>query len=103
MSMVSPKTLIVGLLSETALPHEIALLAEMRTLGAKVLAVTPVALTSECADYQVILPEGFTDMERGGLYLPTLQLLAFYRSLHNGLNPDKPKNLQSVVELELSI
>ena len=35
------------------------------------------------------------------LYLPVLQLLAFHRSLAKGLNPDRPKNLTAVVQLDL--
>ena len=101
MSMVNRQTLMVGLLSETALSHEVALLKEMRALGANVLAIAPVDLSAERMDYQVVLPKGLTDMERGVLYLPVLQLLAFYRSLHNGLNPDRPTNLTAVVNLDI--
>jgi glucosamine--fructose-6-phosphate aminotransferase (isomerizing) len=101
MSMVNRQTLVVGLLSETALPHEVAVLKDMRALGGRVLAITPAELPPEAADYQVVLPSGLTDMERGALYLPTLQLLAFYRSLRNGLNPDTPTNLTAVVSLDI--
>ena len=38
---------------------------------------------------------------RGVLYLPIMQLMAFYRSICKGLNPDSPKNLSAVVNLEL--
>ncbi len=38
---------------------------------------------------------------RSVLYLPPLQLMAFYRSLAKGLNPDRPKNLTAVVKLDL--
>jgi glucosamine--fructose-6-phosphate aminotransferase (isomerizing) len=41
MSMVNGSTLIVGLLSQAAYEHELALLREMRGLGARVLAITP--------------------------------------------------------------
>jgi glucosamine--fructose-6-phosphate aminotransferase (isomerizing) len=101
MSMVNRQTLVVGLLSTAALPHEIAVLKDMRALGGRVLAITPAKLPSEAADYQVVLPQGLTDLERGALYLPALQLLAFYRSLHNGLNPDTPTNLTAVVNLDI--
>jgi glucosamine--fructose-6-phosphate aminotransferase (isomerizing) len=33
------------------------------------------------------------------LYLPLLQLTAYYRSMAKGLNPDKPTNLDAVVRL----
>jgi glucosamine--fructose-6-phosphate aminotransferase (isomerizing) len=101
MSMVNRQTLVVGLLSEAALAHEIAVLKDMRALGGRVLAITPVKVPPEAADYQIVLPKGLTDMERGALYLPALQLLAFYRSLRNGLNPDTPTNLTAVVNLNI--
>ena len=37
---------------------------------------------------------------RNVLYLPILQLMAYYRSLAKGLNPDRPNNLEAVVKLE---
>lgn len=101
MSMVNKDTLIVGLLSETAFDHEARLLSDMRKMGAKVFAITPIELSMGHADHQVVLPGGLSDLERGALYLPLLQLLAFYRSVSKGLNPDKPFNLTAVVNLDL--
>lgn len=101
MSMVNDKTLIVGLMSEKAFKHELRLLLEMRNLGARVLAITPIESGEEQVDYQVILPNGLSDLERGALYLPPLQLLAFYRAVGKGLNPDKPQNLVAFVNLDL--
>jgi len=101
MSMVNGNTLIVGLLSETAFEHELRLLVEMRNLGAKVLAIAPLKLSEQQVDYQVVLPGGLTDLERGALYLPLVQLLAFYRAVSKSLNPDQPHNLTAVVNLDL--
>jgi len=101
MSMVNENSLIIGLLSETAFEHEARLLFDMRKLGAQVFAITPVELSTDQADHQVVLPGGLSDLERGALYLPLLQLLAFYRSVSKGLNPDKPFNLTAVVNLDL--
>jgi glutamine---fructose-6-phosphate transaminase (isomerizing) len=101
MSMVNENSLIVGLLSETAFEHEARLLSDMRKLGAQVFAITPIELSTDQADHQVVLPGGLSDLERGVLYLPLLQLLAFYRSVSKGLNPDKPFNLTAVVNLDL--
>jgi hypothetical protein len=47
------------------------------------------------------LPRGLSDVERGALYLPILQLMTFYRALHNSLNPDLPTNLNAVVHLDV--
>jgi glucosamine--fructose-6-phosphate aminotransferase (isomerizing) len=58
-----------------------------------------VALAESDADivFQSEVPESV----RGVLYLPVLQLMAFYRSVAKGLNPDRPKNLTAVVQLNL--
>jgi glucosamine--fructose-6-phosphate aminotransferase (isomerizing) len=101
MSMVDDRTLVVGLVSEHARAHEGAVLREMRGLGARVLAVTPAELPAEQADAQILLPPGLADDERGALYLPVLQLMTFYRALHNGLDPDRPTNLNAVVHLDV--
>lgn len=102
MAMVNDRTLVVGLVSAGAVAYEADVLAEMRQLGARVLAVTPVRLRADQVDFQIELPAGWDDLERGALYLPVLQLLAFYRALHNGLNPDQPNHLTAVVNLDMS-
>jgi glucosamine--fructose-6-phosphate aminotransferase (isomerizing) len=38
---------------------------------------------------------------RGVLYLPILQLMAYYRALSKGLDPDRPYNLSKVIELDV--
>ena len=101
MAMINPETLIVGLVSEATLAHEIAVLSEMRSRGARVLAITPVPLNASVADYQVVLPEGLTDMERMPLYLPALHVLDYCRTLLKGLNPDRPHSLNAVVNLDI--
>ena len=97
-SVVGKDMLVVGLLSETAKEQEVAVLAEMRELGARVLAITetPDGIT---ADHAVILQSGASELTQGLLMLPFLQFLAFYRSTGKGLNPDRPENLEAVVML----
>lgn len=102
MAMVDRSTLVVGMLTEAGHAHERAVLAEMRALGARVLALTPRALTPAHADVQVLLPEGMADAERGALYLPLLQLMTFHRARLNGLDPDLPTNLNAVVHLDVA-
>jgi glucosamine--fructose-6-phosphate aminotransferase (isomerizing) len=97
-SVAGSGTLIVGLLSNPARIEEAQVLAEMRQAGAYVLAVA-----DDCqgvqADELVELGSDLPDELRAPLALPILQLLAYYRSLENGLNPDEPKNLTAVVRL----
>ena len=45
------------------------------------------------------LGSGLNEWERGALYLPVLQRMAYHRSVAKGLNPDRPRNLGAVVEL----
>jgi len=99
MSMVNEKAVVVGMLSDANRTHEAKVLSEMRELGGTVasLGESPVGMISE-ADicFESKIPENV----RGVLYLPVLQLMAFYRSLAKGLNPDRPNNLTAVVKLD---
>jgi len=51
------------------------------------------------ADYAVEIQSGLNSLVRGPLLLPVLQLLAYYRSMKNGLNPDRLRTLDAVVFL----
>ncbi len=92
-SMVTDKTLIVGLVSEANHAAEMAVLNEMRQRGAQILSLdehgAPIALDS-----------GLPEAVRGALYLPVGQLLAFHRAIKRGLDPDAPNNLDAVVRLD---
>ncbi len=94
MSMVNDKTVVVGLVSESNFSHETAVLKEMRALGGKTLSLGE---SGTDISFKSSIPESV----RGVLYLPVLQLMAFYRSLAKGLNPDRPNNLEAVVKLDL--
>jgi glucosamine--fructose-6-phosphate aminotransferase (isomerizing) len=100
MSMANDKTLILGMVSEAGWEYEAAVLSEMRARGATVLAITPKSLPPACADEQVLLPAGLTDLERGALYLPTLHQIIYAHTLRKGLNPDLPNNLTAVINLD---
>jgi glucosamine--fructose-6-phosphate aminotransferase (isomerizing) len=101
MSLVDDHTLVVGLLSDTGLEQELRVLEEMSALGASTLAM----LDSESVlqrwrpDHVVTFGSGLTEWERGPLYLPAIQNLAYHRALVKGLNPDRPLHLRAVVEL----
>ncbi|MCG2784246.1 MAG: SIS domain-containing protein, partial [Anaerolineae bacterium] len=94
MSMVNENALIVGLVSEKNFSHEQAVLNEMQALGGNVLALGESGL-------DVCFDSGIPEAGRAVLYLPVLQLMAFYRSLAKGLNPDRPTNLTAVVKINL--
>jgi len=92
MSMVNQNAVVVGLVSDANRVQEAKVLSEMEGLGAKV-----VGLGESEADIE--FKSGIPESVRGVFSLPVLQLMAFYRSLAKGLNPDRPNNLTAVVKL----
>lgn len=94
MSMVTENAVIVGMLSEKNSRHEQAVLNEMQAMGGKILSLAE-------AGAQVAFDSAIPESARAVLYLPVLQLMAFYRSMAKGLNPDRPNNLTAVVKLDL--
>lgn len=100
MSMVNERTLVVGLLSETARAEELAVLREMRALGAQTVVLADQPVSEQEADEQVCFHSGLPECSRAVLYLPILQLLGYYRAVANGQNPDQPHNLTAVIVLE---
>jgi glucosamine--fructose-6-phosphate aminotransferase (isomerizing) len=101
MSMADEHTLVVGLLSDTGLAEELSVLKDMKELGARTLALAEDAslFAGWQPDHVVELHSGLDEWERGPLYLPIVQRMAYHRALAKGLNPDRPRNLQAVVEL----
>jgi len=94
MSMVNENAVVVGMLSDANRVHEARVLSEMKMLGATVVGLGE-------SDADVVFESGISESVRGVLYLPVLQLMAFYRSMAKGLNPDRPNNLTAVVKLNL--
>lgn len=94
MSMVNKSAVVVGMLSDANRFQEAKVLSEMQALGGTVASLGEMDVVVEFAS-------GIPENVRGVLYLPVLQLLAFYRSVAKGLNPDRPNNLTAVVQLDL--
>jgi glutamine---fructose-6-phosphate transaminase (isomerizing) len=94
MSMVNEKAVVVGLLSDANRPYETKVLSEMEALGANILSLGE-------SDAKIAFASGVPESVRAVLYLPVLQLMALHRALAKGLDPDRPKNLTAVVELDL--
>ncbi len=92
-SMVDKNTLVVGLLSEKHSDYEKAVLTDVQKLGGHTLTLGE---NNTDVEFNSNLPEPV----RGVFYLPVLQLMAYYRAVSLELNPDQPRNLTAVVELE---
>lgn len=96
------QTLVVGFLSDSANDYELEVIEEMRSLGAKTLVFIDKA-TKTHIDYLVQLNSGLSELARGLLYIPPIQLLAYYKALSRGLDPDHPRHLDAVVKLEKEV
>lgn len=94
MSMMTTSAAVVGLLSGKNYSNESAVLNEMAAKGAE-------ALLSAESGARVSFESGVPENTHGVLHLPILQLMAFYRSLAKGLNPDRLNNLEAVVKLKI--
>lgn len=94
MSMVNQNAVVVGMLSDANRVHEVRVLEEMKMLGGTVASLGE-------SDADISFQSQIPEQVRGVLYLPVLQLMAYYRSLAKGLNPDSPTNLTAVVKLNL--
>jgi glucosamine--fructose-6-phosphate aminotransferase (isomerizing) len=92
-SMVTPSTLVVGLVSESHYQQEMAVLTEMEVMGAKILALGE-------RNCNVNFNSGLSEFIRNVLYLPLGQQLAFERAMYHRLDPDQPHNLDAVVRLD---
>lgn len=94
-SMVGETAIVIGLLSEKNRERELAVLHESKALDGQFLALAD-------DEAEVSFNSGLPEAIRNVLYLPVLQLMAFYRSIAKGLDPDRPANLSAVVELDLT-
>ncbi len=91
-SIADKGSLIVILTGEVTEWHE-RLAKELRGQGARVLNI---GMHEIGGDYFIELPE-LDPLESPVLYLPPIQLLAYYTAVKRGLNPDNPRFLSKVV------
>ncbi len=91
-SMVNGKTLVIGLTSGANQAHELAVLEDVQSLGGHILSLGE-------RGTNISFQSGISDELRNVLFLPVLQLMAYYRAQGKSLNPDKPNNLNAVVRL----
>lgn len=101
MSMVNDRTLIIGFLSDEAVQQELSVLHDMHRRGAAILALSEVQIVENAPTFHNLsLNSGLPAWARLVLYLPLLQLMAYYRALFQNQNPDQPANLEFVISLD---
>jgi glucosamine--fructose-6-phosphate aminotransferase (isomerizing) len=72
----------------------------MHARGATILAISEGALANDAPGFHTVrLESGLPTWARAVLYLPLLQLMAYYRALSRNQNPDQPANLEFVISL----
>jgi glucosamine--fructose-6-phosphate aminotransferase (isomerizing) len=100
-SIAGPRTLVGGLISESGLEQEAAVLREMKALGSSTMAVTNKASKTlrEASDLLIELELNVPEIARLIMYIVWGQLFGSYRGLAKGLDPDNPRNLSRVVTL----
>lgn len=103
MSTVTGGTLLTILSSSASAPYDAQLARDMKKLGARVLLLTGASGNARPhgVDEQIEIPGDFGDMLIPLLYMPLLQMLAYYRAISQKIDPDNPKNLSQVVELDI--
>lgn len=97
-SIVDDTTVVILMTQLETANYDQALVKDIQKLGGCVLTIgtTPVGFE---ADHIIKLTAEINDLNRHGVYVPYLQLLAYQRAIHLGYNPDKPRNLTQVVKL----
>jgi glucosamine--fructose-6-phosphate aminotransferase (isomerizing) len=106
MSLVDEHHLVVGLIGDETRDYETAVLADLKARGAHVVALANLALANddegldEVADLVLALRAPVGARARHVLFLPAVQLLAYYRAMARGLNPDRPRNVVMAIRLD---
>lgn len=93
-SLVTPQTLVVGLLSGEHDAMERPVMVEMAALGGQTLTLGP-------GGANLTYGADLGELARCILPLPAIQWFACERALAQGFDPDTPRNLTQVIELDL--
>jgi glucosamine--fructose-6-phosphate aminotransferase (isomerizing) len=98
-SNVDERMLVTAFMSDTAMDEEIQFIMDMKAFGGNTWAICERAKEALQADSILELNSGVSQLARAPLYLPAVQLMAYYLSLSRGLNPDKPERLSYWVDI----
>lgn len=98
MALVDEHHLLIGLLGERMHALELDVLAEMAGRGGRVLALAE-AVPENATGEVFAFGSGLSEAARAVLYLPLIQLMAYYRAVGRGLDPDRPRHLSMAVRL----
>ncbi|GAB4515356.1 MAG: SIS domain-containing protein [Anaerolineae bacterium] len=100
-AIIDAQTLVVGLFGQNTHAHEQKVLAELQhEQQAQTIALLPANLpTVPDAITRITMGVAWPDALQGLVYLPVVQLMAYYRAVAKGENPDESRNLVPFVTL----
>jgi len=91
--------LVLALVMPEDLPLSRELLKLVKQFNAQCIAVHPQNLElSEVCEHSIKIPESADPFLAALVYLPTVQLLAYYWTVERGMNPDEPSSMQSILK-----
>lgn len=99
LSMVDEHTVVILLLNKQAEAHELPLISEIQDLGGYAVGVGD--MEADQAQFVMKISAPLQDATRALLFMPYLQMLAYYRALALNMNPDQPRHLNQVVKISL--
>lgn len=100
-SVIDENTLVVGLCTSLGGRHERQVLMDLSAEANPIIfSLAPESIREDApGETRVTVGGDVPDHALGMLYLPLLQLLAYYRAVHKGVDPDESNNLTAYVEL----
>ncbi len=96
-SIIDERSLVLLLEGQREAAYLPDLERDLQQYGSKVVAIGP---HEGIGIDRLVIGKDLGDLARCVLYIPFLQLFAYYRALANGLDPDRPRNLNQVVVLD---
>jgi glucosamine--fructose-6-phosphate aminotransferase (isomerizing) len=100
-SLIDDRSLVIGLYTRAGSGYEAKVMDELtRNHKAVTVAICPdTSWDTGKVSYKIPVNCAWQDEILGLSYLPVIQLLAYYRAVVKGVNPDKSRNLTSFVEI----
>ncbi len=98
MQLIGPETLIIVLAHrEFGVEPVKEVISKLKSFDAPIMLINDAQITVPIADVNISLPK-FPGVFSPIIYVPVLQLFAYYLSVLRGLDPDKPTKLSKVVK-----
>ena len=100
MVLVNEKTLVIMCLTEVGFTYQFDLINDLIKKGATIITYSDTPLSAIAGvKLQVILDLGLDNAVRGIPFIFIAQILAYYKALKKGVNPDQPEGLAAWIRL----